>query len=428
MTIFVEGLGEVQIVNNEYTHPDVGREYKRQIAVLTDIFARRPSVTGTDASTSFSAADHDAIVNAIKALRNLAQNGLERNVVLGNPNSPTERFFLTTEMANNLDLVLRSLKIAGITTPPAALNGVDKKNAVINWIDLAGFGVAEILQSAVSAGINNRSIQSLLELEYVKTGNDVIFTALTNLEEALGITKEVLETLEQVQALRNQVALQSLPTLSAFLEENFPQLLPQGSGLPVVDGDLWVTQYSAALADYVKLVVPSYTGDPNQLAFSIFDLRAKLNSQLLRLEQVSPENTRSVEGTLAFNINEIIKAISLVFTSRTIVSGGTSLVFHDINSPPSALRRAAINFLLVNTGEEQLLSATFQSLREELNADFNLENSISTAITSAESLNDTQKQDVRRFLFVFEEFYKSASAVLTKMSQIIDKFAQNIAR
>jgi hypothetical protein len=51
---------------------------------------------------------------------------------------------------------------------------------------------------------------------------------------------------------------------------------------------------------------------------------------------------------------------------------------------------------------------------------------ITNAITAAQSTNDTQKQDVRNSLLVFEEYYKSAAAVLTQLNQLISKMAQGI--
>ena len=53
---------------------------------------------------------------------------------------------------------------------------------------------------------------------------------------------------------------------------------------------------------------------------------------------------------------------------------------------------------------------------------------ITDAITAGESLNTTQTESVRSFLLLFEEYYKSASAVLQAISQIIQKMADGIAR
>lgn len=55
-----------------------------------------------------------------------------------------------------------------------------------------------------------------------------------------------------------------------------------------------------------------------------------------------------------------------------------------------------------------------------------LQQNITVAITSAQGLNDEQTEEVRAFLFTFEEYYKSASSILTKVSQLIEKYAQGI--
>jgi len=57
-----------------------------------------------------------------------------------------------------------------------------------------------------------------------------------------------------------------------------------------------------------------------------------------------------------------------------------------------------------------------------------IQQNLTTAITSAESTNDVQKERVRNYLFVFEEYYKSASSILTSLNQMISKMAQNINR
>lgn len=57
-----------------------------------------------------------------------------------------------------------------------------------------------------------------------------------------------------------------------------------------------------------------------------------------------------------------------------------------------------------------------------------IQRNLAVATTAAQNLNDTQKEEVRRFLLVFEEYYKSASAILNKITQIIEKIAQGISR
>lgn len=51
---------------------------------------------------------------------------------------------------------------------------------------------------------------------------------------------------------------------------------------------------------------------------------------------------------------------------------------------------------------------------------------ITLAITAAQSLNNTQTEQVRAYVLNFEQFYKSASALLSAISTIIKSMAQNI--
>ena len=50
------------------------------------------------------------------------------------------------------------------------------------------------------------------------------------------------------------------------------------------------------------------------------------------------------------------------------------------------------------------------------------------ATTAASNLNDEQKEDLRRLMHLFEEFYKAASAILLKNQQLMEKVAKNISR
>lgn len=58
----------------------------------------------------------------------------------------------------------------------------------------------------------------------------------------------------------------------------------------------------------------------------------------------------------------------------------------------------------------------------------NYQQNLTYAITASQSLNDTQKEKVRNFLYVFEEYYKSASAILQQLTQILQRMAQNMGR
>lgn len=57
-----------------------------------------------------------------------------------------------------------------------------------------------------------------------------------------------------------------------------------------------------------------------------------------------------------------------------------------------------------------------------------IQNNLRTGMTAGSNLNDELKEELRKTLFIFEEFYKSASALLAKITQIIEKLAANSGR
>lgn len=100
--------------------------------------------------------------------------------------------------------------------------------------------------------------------------------------------------------------------------------------------------------------------------------------------------------------SDLLSDLSTVYNSMPTGTGST-------------LNTAIISWLKDNYGSSNNRAGAIQT-------------DISQAINSAQSLNTTQQEKVKRYLFVFEEFYKSASAVLTAINQIITHMASNINR
>ena len=55
----------------------------------------------------------------------------------------------------------------------------------------------------------NRSLQSLVELIYVREGNKLMSTSLTTLESALSTTQGMLDSLKELQTLHNKVGIEN---------------------------------------------------------------------------------------------------------------------------------------------------------------------------------------------------------------------------
>lgn len=212
-----------------------------------------PALTSTDVSN---------VQNAIEQLVSLAQSGVTTTDTSGG-NSVTRTSYLTYTMATDLNQLLISLQNAGITvTPnftylkntngsyvldangnpvidPASVNSrgnlytannVTLQNLTV-WRDLAASTpiVQQILKSAqTEAQTGTRSLQSLVELEYVSAGNEIITKQLQGLQDQLTLTKQVLDTLTNLQNLHNDIVINGKSAFSNIFKYSLgrPATLP----------------------------------------------------------------------------------------------------------------------------------------------------------------------------------------------------------
>ena len=81
-------------------------------------------------------------------------------------------------------------------------------------VELAGVQpISGIITTAMADEANAHTLQALIEVSYVRTGNQILSDGLGELEEALDITQTSLDTLATLQQLHNSVTVSSL---SAF--------------------------------------------------------------------------------------------------------------------------------------------------------------------------------------------------------------------
>lgn len=175
----------------ERTRQQVVDIYASQVNLLQQV-ANAPASAITDTVAT-------GVVNAMNTLRSLALNGLTVPNAL-DPNGPPEQAYVTTDMANQIDMLSRSLRAAGI------VDGVANAAAILRWQDLKAMGLDTIITDAVNAAGRNSSFQAMIELEYVKAGNDVLEQQLTNLQTALQATKATTDLLGQLQTIHNLIS------------------------------------------------------------------------------------------------------------------------------------------------------------------------------------------------------------------------------
>lgn len=146
---------------------------------------------------------------------------------------------------------------------------------------------------------------------------------------------------------------------------------------------------------------------------------------------------------------ELLKSQIAELSQNENQVGSPNTLLARLNAVVSDLKRSGVEKILNISGLDQYNDATEAITRRDIIKSIDnfakiwilddlantssafsgkIQENLGFAITAAESLNDQQKEETRRFLFLFEEFYKSASAILTKLTQLIEKMAQNINR
>lgn len=388
MAILISGLGLVQTEFIE-TDQDVVVAYKKQFLIIQNVLATDPN--------ALTQADANSLASAISSLKSLAVSGLSvtRSDIHGNLVTTTRR--LTADMARQVDLLVRSMDAAGVGSSPDVV-------AIRRWQDLGVQGINLVVNRAGQAINNNRSIQAMIELEYVKTGNDVLAEQLTSLRTALSTTQMVAKTLTQLQNIRNLLAPE---TKSAFTL----------SGLPTGDLSAAIEEYnqlaSAAFGKPLDVVVNYKGQNPQNILNQMTQIRQALSKELLILDQLTPP-TISSTGQAVRDPNSLGGKIATVLEDMQKFfdpSGSGSQVITQ-----SGLEAWLIDNLNSHLGTDPASAA---------NAAGKIQTDIDAAIQAATNLNDQQKEQFQRYMFVFQEFYKSAASMLSTINQIIATMAQN---
>jgi hypothetical protein len=422
-------------VEYDYTHPDVAAEYASHIQVIYNIF-NKPHTLDANGNIVTPAPDDEAFISpeeatavssALNSLLELARDGRIRN----NTETSTKTFFLTKEMASNLDLLVRSFKAVGATGDTT----ITVSDAQLEkWKDLSVTSpvIQDILEVAIAAIPMNRSLQALIELEYVRTGNELIEAKFSDLEEALGVTQQVLTSLANLQDVYNRQVIEQRgeqPSILAGARQPFPPSNAQGGYLTFSAGSFEGFYRSAGQTYYGPIVpiVPStlviYNATRSitgltDLGITVFNnliaIKRSLQTFIPRLSEITDVAGQQDPNSLLNRVKKLVDDFNAAFVS------GTTLAENLTGTGTMAQGQALAQFLLDNQNTRYSDVAGRTPGDSQQNLTF--------AMTSAQGLNDRQKEEVRRFLFVFEEFYKSAAAMLQRITQILEKMAQNISR
>lgn len=242
--------------------------------------------------------------------------------------------------------------------------------------------------------MDSHNLTGYFQLVYVREANKMIGYNLEALSSALHLSVQSLNTLNTLQDLHNNVTVKSK---SAFGFD-----YKGGS-----DPEAYMGDYTDAASAYFGTPIDPEFAFSSESADGFSDFRDKLqnvrdiikNTLIPALQDSTPTlaNGQPDPTTLLANLKTVL---------ADIPTGGLS--YKDC-------KKWALDNYNVHSTDTASNSGVIQ-------------NHLTAAITSAESTNNTQSEKVRSYLFIFEEYYKSAGAGLQAINTIVGKMADNIGR
>jgi len=433
----VKGLASPITVHSEYTDSSVNGFWATGLQTVQDVFELG---TITDA-------DVLALFGALTQFKLGAINGIDS--ATGQP-VPTgqepdgKRFFLTYGMANSLDQLLKSLEAAGFDTVSLPVAGdPDRITQLQKWQDLDDVGLREILILMGDAVGNNRTLQAMIELEYVKAGNDLIGDNLESLDEALRITRDTLDTLERAQVLKNklQAAIRDVndgtSDPSQFTNWDILDFDNPPPGANVFDqpqnyNDTYERAMKRAFNEPLGVEITFNEADLTEYGIVLNDL-AQVRARLMELDSNSPliEKIETVIGNMR-TTPDGISPLDIPDVNLQYNQGGDP---NPLYNPLQPFNRQTLDFTDENYDISSVRDDNLNRMMNWIYDGYSVSDQVESgvyqrnltgAIVAAQNLNDTQKEDLRRFMYLFEQFYKSASAILQAIDRMVNKMAQNI--
>lgn len=305
-------------------------------------------------------------------------------------------------------------------------------------------GTSGVTGAGGTGAINAHTEQALTELVYVQTANDMLGSALTNLDTALNTTTSVLNILQGLQNLHNEINVKSK---SAFnfnyaLGPSAAYALNASVGNTIAGGH--TTMYLSQPIGTEGLVKPAtktrttgamprttihFCGNVTAYESAYFQAASAYFGQAIdpTFDFSSPnapgystyvDTLKSLKQKLAAEIDALVPQTPAADRSDpTSLLGTLRKVLADL---PSNFKFSTVEkWALDNYNVHGSTGATLAG---------NIENDITFAIVAAQSLNNSQAESVRRYLFIFQEYYQSAAAILSGLSQVIEQMAQKISQ
>lgn len=314
------------------------------------------------------------------------------------------------------------------------------------------------------------SLNALVELVYVRIGNELMGQSLSRLEGALSATKQSLDALTTLQGLQNMIDVQSrsaipftfsaanqtitytapitttatglvpttvltsvtsilgLTTTSVSINGTITTVIGTATTTKAVsDAGSYMSAYNIVASAYYKPIDPffSVSFPGNSTAVSITATNA---SQLTPL-QLSAYNwyknqlisSKAILSGLIAQLTPLTPPLPNGGVDPTTLLAKLKIVYGHlpVGNPPSNTTFSSVRAWILDGYAAHNSGATAkQGLFQQ---------EITTAIVSGESLNSSQNAAVRRYMFIFEQYYQSATSIISSLNQLMNNIARKVS-
>lgn len=333
-------------------------------------------------------------------------------------------------MAQGLDKLIRSLRAAG-WDPIADPTGGTAAAALAQITAPATssiYGIASVVQKAIAASAlahvigsaaltDSMSIQQVLMVDYVSRGNEILFAEMQKLKDAIDLNQSALSYLNSLQDLMNQKDPQKfIMQLQLLNGVNVNPQNPQG-----VFDTFEKQTYDQSLGTLTRIGNETPAG--LQAYFNNLATGATIPTDAQLATGAFDDLSTATTVIAGYSAAQIIANLNYLTTqiggqaANAASSGGLIQALNKIKSDFTSLQSSDPANVFKNWIQDTQAgdAGAFQR-------------NLSNGIVSSQSFNDTQREKLREVMFVFEEFYKSATGLLSRLTQLLEKMADGIAR
>jgi hypothetical protein len=280
---------------------------------------------------------------------------------------------------------------------------------------VAAIEAAESARLIGNAQTGAQSIQEVLMVDYISRGNEMLYNQMAGLKTAINANQSALAYLNSLQDLLNkkdpQKFIMDLSKVSSIYTDS--------TGVTK-----WLTPTElAAKTDNYTDFEKQFGNDLKTIAFFKTDveLQTYLQNTPEGVSTLFQQAFTDIGADPTTYIHQIITYLNSLISDIKTAAGdnaSTQIV--------QSLTTILADFKALNTSGK--IWDWVQDLGSTTSTAGDYQTHVTNAIVAAQSFNDTQREELQRVMFVFEEFYKSATSLLSSISQLIVKMADHISR